>query len=282
MLGIIGGSGLYDLDGVEIKERHHVDTPFGSPSCDIMQGEYEGADILFLARHGAVHNYLPHEVNYAANIFALKKLGASKVLGVSAVGSLRYEIKPADLVLPDQYFDHTKGTRKSTFFGNGIAAHISSANPVCPMLSQDVIDAAKRIGQPLHTNKTYACVEGARLGTRAESFFLRDAAKCDIVGMTNVPEVFLAREAQMAYATICVVTDYDCWMDDPDQHVSVEKFREIYARALEGAKSVIAEMLKKPLSDTPREISHALKTSVLTPDENFSSAQKEWMKVLRA
>lgn len=282
MLGVIGGSGLYALEGLEVEKEHDIETPFGKPSAPIVQGQYQGQSILFLSRHGPGHKYLPHEVNYRANIFALKKLGARRVFGVSAAGSLREELKPGDLALASQYFDHTRGKRDYTFFGKGIAGHVSMAYPACPALSADIEAAAKRINQSLHSGKTYACVEGPRLGTRAESFFLRDAARADLVGMTNVPEVFLAREAQMAYATLCLVTDYDCWMDDPSMHVSVDKFFEVYGGALEKAKSVLAELLKAPFTDTPEDIRTSLKTSILTPDNAISAAQKEWLDVLRA
>ena len=282
MLGVIGGSGLYALEGLEVEKEHDIETPFGKPSAPIVQGQYQGQSILFLSRHGPGHKYLPHEVNYRANIFALKKLGAQRVFGVSAAGSLRQDLKPGDLALASQYFDHTRGKRDYTFFGKGIAGHVSMAYPACPALSADIEAAAKRINQPLHSGKTYACVEGPRLGTRAESFFLREAVKADLVGMTNVPEVFLAREAQMAYATLCLVTDYDCWMDDPAQHVSVEKFFEVYGGALEKAKAVLAELLKTPFTETPDDIRASLRTSILTPDDAISAEQKEWLDVLRA
>jgi 5'-methylthioadenosine phosphorylase len=282
MLSVIGGSGLYALDGLEVEKEHDIETPFGKPSSVIVQGKYNGQSILFLSRHGLGHKYLPHEVNYRANIFALKKLGARRVLGVSAAGSLREELKPGDLALTVQYFDHTRGKRDYTFFGNNIAAHVSTAHPTCPALSKDIIAAAKRLNQPLHTNQTYACVEGPRLGTQAESFFLRDAAKCDLVGMTNVPEAFLAREAQLPYITVCLVTDYDCWMDDPAQHVSVEKFFEVYGGAMEKAKALLGELLKTPFTDTPTDIRNSLKHAILTPDEAMTQEQKEWLNVLRA
>ena len=282
MLGVIGGSGLYALEGLTVEKQHDIDTPFGKPSSIIMQGKYEEKDILFLARHGEGHQFLPHEVNYRANIYALKSLGARKILGISAAGSLREDIKPGDLALASQYFDHTRGKRDYTFFGNSIAGHVSMANPACPALSQDIQNAAQSLGQKLHQDKTYGCVEGPRLGTRAESFFLRDQAKCDLVGMTNVPEVFLAREAQMAYVTICAVTDYDCWMDDPAMHVSVEKFFETYSGALEKVKTIIQALLKSSLSETPRDIRNALSMAILTPDDAMNSEQKLWMDVLRA
>ncbi|MCL4111517.1 UNVERIFIED_CONTAM: hypothetical protein GTU68_002301 [Idotea baltica] len=281
MLAVIGGSGLYELEGLEIINEHDIETPFGSPSAPIIEGEFSGQKILFLARHGKGHQFLPHEVNYRANIFALKKLGAKRVFGVSAAGSLREEIKPGDLAIASQYFDHTRGKRDYTFFGNGIAAHVSTAYPVCSSLSADIEAAAGRLKQQLHIDKNYACVEGPRLGTQSESFFLRDQAQCDLVGMTNVPEVFLAREAQMAYCTVCLVTDYDCWMEDPAQHVSVEKFFEVYGGALDKAKSLLAELLKKPFTDTPLDIRNSLQMSILTPDDAISDEQKSWLNVLR-
>lgn len=282
MLAIIGGSGLYQLDELSIENEHVMETPFGQPSGPIIQGSYQGRSVLFLARHGVNHQLLPHEVNYRANIFALKSLGARRVLGISAAGSLREDLKPGDLAIATQYFDHTRGKRAYSFFGNGVAAHVSTAHPVCAGLAADIQNAAARIDQPLHQNKTYACVEGPRLGTRAESFFLRDSAKCDLVGMTNVPEVFLAREAQMAYGTICLVTDFDCWMDDPSQHVSVEKFFATYQGAMTNAKAILPELLRAPFTDTPTEVREALAGSVLTPDEALTDEQRQWLSVLRA
>jgi 5'-methylthioadenosine phosphorylase len=199
MLSVIGGTGVYAFEGLEITDTHEVVTPFGRPSAPIVEGRLGGAPLLFLARHGQGHALLPHEVNYRANIWALKSLGATRVVGVSAVGSLRLEIAPGDLSVPDQYFDFVKGPREKSFFGGGMAAHVSTAEPTCARLTAAVAAAGERVGVSVHTGKTYGCVDGPRLGTRAESFFLRDAAGCDLVGMTNVPEVFLAREAQLCY-----------------------------------------------------------------------------------
>lgn len=282
MLALIGGSGLYQLDGLTVTARHEVTTPFGAPSSIITEGHYLGQQVLFLARHGEGHQFLPHEVNYRANIFALKSLGARRVLGFSAAGSLRKEIRPGELALTAQYFDHTRGKRNYSFFGGGVSAHVSTAYPTCPAFGADITDAAARIDETLHVNKTYACVEGPRLGTRAESFFLRDSAHSDLVGMTNVPEVFLAREAQLAYCTLCLVTDYDCWMDDPSQHVSVDLFLATFQKATEKAKKVIAEMLQQPNSETPADIRHALAGAVMTPDDALSEEQLAWLTVLRA
>ena len=191
------------------------------------QGRLHDREILFLARHGAGHRLLPHEVNYRANVFALKRAGATQILGFSAVGSLVEAVAPGDLAMPSQYFDWTRGARERSFFGGGVAAHISTAIPVSENLVTWAAGAAKRLDITLHTGLTYACVEGPRLGTRAESHFMRGAG-CHLVGMTNVPEAFLAREAQICYATVGIVTDYDCWMDDPSQ----ARERECAARAL--------------------------------------------------
>jgi 5'-methylthioadenosine phosphorylase len=281
MLALIGGSGLYQLKGLEIEQQLEITTPFGSPSAPICKGVYRGQPILFLARHGSAHQLLPHEVNYRANIYALKQLGARSIFSLSAAGSLREDIKPGDLAVVSQYFDHTRGQREKTFFGNGVVAHVSTANPACPALSADIQAAAKQIDQPLHTDKTYACVEGPRLGTRAESHFLRTAANCDLVGMTNIPEAFLAREAQLAYCSLCLVTDFDCWMDDPSQHVSVDKFFEVYSGTLDKALTLVNQLVKAPLSETPSDIRGALQTAVMTPEAQLKPEQKEWLKVLQ-
>ena len=282
MLAIIGGSGLYQLDGLTVEAQHDVTTPFGQPSSSITEGRYLDQPVLFLARHGEGHQFLPHEVNYRANIFALKSLGARRILGFSAAGSLRKEIRPSELALTAQYFDHTRGKRNYSFFGEGVSAHVSTAYPTCPAFGADIADAATRINAPLHLDKTYACVEGPRLGTRAESFFLRDSAQSDLVGMTNVPEVFLAREAQLAYCTLCLVTDYDCWMDDPAEHVSVDKFFATYQGTMNKAQAVLAELLKQPFRPTPDEVRQSLAGAVLTPDAALTDAQRAWLEVLRA
>lgn len=281
MLAIIGGSGLYALDELEIKKEHDIDTPFGNPSAPIVEGEAFGSKVLFLPRHGRNHEFLPSEVNFRANIYALKKLGATTVLSISASGSLQEEIAPGDMALASQYFDHTRGFRKNSFFGEGVTAHISTAAPTCPALAEDVLKAASAIDVPLHINKTYACVEGPRLGTKAESFFLRDAVKADVVGMTNVPEAFLAREAQMGYVTLAIATDYDCWREDPDEHVSVEAVFEVYYENIGKIKKIVLKLLENGISETPENIRTALNGAVMTKDESLTDAQKEWLGVLR-
>ncbi len=281
MLAIVGGTGLYDLPGLEVEERLPAHTPFGDASGPVQRGRRHGRPLLFLARHGAGHRLLPHEVNYRANVFALKQAGATMLLSVSAVGSLVHRIAPGELALPEQYFDWTKGVRERSFFGRGVAAHVSTAKPVSAALAGAVVDAARRAGVALHHGGlTYACVEGPRLGTQAESHFLRQAG-CHLVGMTNVPEVFLAREAQIAYATIAVATDYDCWLDDPAHHASVSAILERYARALGDARRVIDALLAAPLPTPEPEIRGALAEAMITPDDALDAAQREWLAVLR-
>ena len=280
MLAIIGGTGLYDLAGMEIEERIEGDTPFGEPSGAVLRGRIGDRRVLFLARHGAGHRLLPHEVNYRANIYALKQAGATMVLGFSAVGSLAEQVAPGDLAMPEQYFDWTRGARERTFFGAGVAAHVSTANPVSAALVDAAAASAHALGVTLHRGLTYACVEGPRLGTRAESHFLRRAG-CHLVGMTNVPEVFLAREAQLAYATIGIVTDYDCWMEDPARHVSVAGIFELYGQSLAKARAVLNHLLGAPLPAPEPAIRAALQSALLTPDDAMTPDQRQWLAVLR-
>ena len=280
MLAIIGGTGLYDLPGMQIEEHIDALTPFGAASGAIARGRYGRHELLFLARHGSGHRLLPHEVNYRANIFALKAAGATQILGVSAAGSLALEIAPGDLAMPSQYFDWTRGRRDASFFGNGVAAHISTAQPVSAHLVDWVAAGAAALGLALHRDVTYACVEGPRLGTRAESLFLRQAG-CQLVGMTNVPEVFLAREAQICYATVAIATDYDCWHEDPDQHASMAAILARYAQSLAGVRRMLESLLAGPLPAEEPEIRGALQGAVLTPDAALSESQRDWLSVLR-
>jgi 5'-methylthioadenosine phosphorylase len=280
MLAVIGGTGLYDLDGMQVERELAPDTPFGRASGAVRQGRLHGREILFLARHGAGHRLLPHEVNYRANIFALKRAGATQILSFSAVGSLAEHVAPGDLAMPTQYFDWTRGARAPSFFGEGVAAHISTATPVSENMVRWAEAQAKRLGITLHTHLTYACVEGPRLGTRAESHFMRSVG-CQLVGMTNIPEVFLAREAQICYATVGIVTDYDCWMEDPSQHVSISAIFALYGKSLVKARQLLDALLNQtPPSEEP-EIRQALQDAVMTPDSALTDAQREWLAVLR-
>lgn len=280
MLAIIGGTGVYQLDGLEVLDNIDVQTPFGAPSARVLRGRMGSQEILFLARHGTQHNHLPHEINYRANIFALKSLGATQIIGISAVGSLRERIAPGDLAVPEQYFDWTRGRRVASFFGNGIAAHVSTANPVSGQLARWIAAHADRLGITLHGGVTYACVEGPRLGTRAESHYLRQAG-CDLVGMTNVPEAFLAREAQICYATIGIATDYDCWMEDPAQHVSVSSIFTLYRQSLEKVRNLLVALLNDDRPQEEPEIRTALAHAMLTPESALNEEQLAWLAVLK-
>jgi 5'-methylthioadenosine phosphorylase len=281
MLAVIGGTGLYELPGLEIEQRLGGGTSFGEASGEVLRGRLHGQPLLFLARHGRGHRLLPHEVNYRANVFALKRAGATMLLGFSAVGSLALEVKPGDLAMPEQYFDWTRGSRERSFFGGGVAAHVSTARPVSAAMVDAAEAAARALDITLHRGLTYACVEGPRLGTQAESHFLRQAG-CHLVGMTNVPEVFLAREAQMAYATVGIVTDYDCWLDDPAQHVSATGIFELYGHSLARARRLLDAVVRAALPQPEADIRAALATALLTPKSALSAAQREWLDVLQA
>jgi 5'-methylthioadenosine phosphorylase len=280
MLAIIGGTGIYKLEGLQALDTFDITTPFGSPSAPIMKGKMGSQEILFLARHGSQRHHLPHEINYRANIFALKSLGATQIIGISAVGSLREGIAPGDFAIPTQYFDWTRGHRAASFFGEGIAAHVSTANPVSAQLVQWINTHAQALDIRMHADVTYGCVEGPRLGTRAESHFLRQVG-CDLVGMTNVPEAFLAREAQMCYATIGIATDYDCWMEDPSKHVTVSAIFALYHKSLETANRLLLALLNDQRPAEEPEIRTALSHSMITPVEVMSDAEKTWLSVLQ-
>jgi 5'-methylthioadenosine phosphorylase len=279
MLAIIGGTGLYDLAGMQIERELSPDTPFGRASGPVLQGHLHGLQLLFLARHGTGHKLLPHEVNYRANVFALKRAGATQILGFSAVGSLAEAVAPASWRCRHNA-SMDRGPRERTFFGNGVAAHVSTAMPVSGNLVAWVAEQAMTLGLTLHTGLTYACVEGPRLGTRAESHFMRGAG-CHLVGMTNVPEVFLAREAQICYATVGLVTDYDCWMDDASKHVSVSAIFELYGQSLAKARQLLEALLRQPLPPEEPEIRQALQGAVMTPDGALDPSQRDWLSVLR-
>ena len=273
MIGIIGGTGLYRMEALRVTQTREVSTPFGAPSSAVMMGELGGREVAFLARHGLHHNLLPGEINFRANIWALKSIGARTVIGVSAVGSLREEIRPGDIALPSQYVDFTKGVRAASFFGRGIVAHVSTAQPVCRSTSELIARVARAQGIAVHENKTYACVEGPRFGTRAESFFLRGAG-ADLVGMTNVPEAFLAAEAQLGYSTIAVATDYDCWQDDPSQHVSTGQAIALFHQNLGRVQQLIAAAVTEYVEDETRPCRKALQGAIITPREQLTPEQK--------
>lgn len=235
-LGIIGGSGLYKMDGIEERVEKTIETPFGSPSDAIVCGKINGTDCAFIPRHGRGHVLTPSEVNYRANIWALKSLGVKAILSVSAVGSLREKIEPGHLVCPDQFIDRTRG-RASSFFGEGIVGHVQFGEPIEEMFRQIVLDAARNGEARVHDGGCYVCIEGPTFSTRAESHLFRSWG-ADIVGMTNLPEARLAREAEIGYATLGLSTDYDCWREGHDE-VSVEAVIKIIRQNVRVAQDVI-------------------------------------------
>ena len=279
MIGIIGGTGLYQMDELQVTEVREVTTPFGSPSAPIVLGMLQGRNVAFLARHGLNHDLLPSEVNYRGNIWALKSLGVRTLLGVSAVGSLREEIRPGDLALSSQYLDFTKGLRASTFFGRGLVAHVSTANPTCSATAAGVARAARALELTIHENKTHAVIEGPRFGTRAESLFLRNSG-ADLVGMTNVPEVFLAAEAQLGYCTIGVATDYDSWLDDPQHHVSAVEVAKLFRGNLERVQQLLANVVVESQEDESRPCRNTLKGAIMTPRERMTADQRSLVSFL--
>ncbi|HTT01219.1 MAG TPA: S-methyl-5'-thioadenosine phosphorylase [Steroidobacteraceae bacterium] len=273
MIGIIGGTGLYGMEELELTEKRTIDTPFGAPSAPLMLGSMRARPVAFLARHGLAHELIPGEINFRANVWALKSVGVRTVIGVSAVGSLRAELAPGDLALPAQYLDFTKGRRAASYFGNGLVAHVAMARPICAATADLVARSASELGIQMHESCTYACVEGPRFGTRAESFLLRDAG-ADVVGMTNVPEAFLACEAQLSYCSIAVVTDYDSWMDDPAQHVTAELALQHFRANLARIQQLLARVVANHREDEALPSRHTLEGALVTARERMTDAQR--------
>ena len=279
MIGIIGGTGLYAMAELESARAEECMTPFGAPSSPLVRGTLRGREVAFLARHGLQHQLLPGEINFRANIWALKSIGVRTIIGVSAVGSLREALRPGDLALPAQYLDLTKGVRAASFFGSGLVAHVSTAQPSCPATAALIARTGRTLGLQLHEGQTYACVEGPRLGTRAESLFMRQAG-ADLVGMTNVPEAFLALEAQLGYCTIAVVTDYDCWLEDPAQHVSAEQVLAQFRGRLAQVQQLLAAAVAAYTEDESRPCRHALRGALVTAPEQMTPQQRELVELL--
>lgn len=266
-IGIIGGSGLYQIDGVENLKELTVDTPFGSPSDKLLKGELEGKQVVFLPRHGKGHRLTPTEVNNRANIYALKFLGVTSIISVSAVGSLRPDYKPLDIVIIDQFFDRTNQARKNTFFGDGIVAHIQFAQPLCQDLRTLLYDAGKASGVSMKMGGTYLNMEGPAFSTLAESETYRKWGM-DVIGMTQMSEARLAREAEICYATLAMVTDYDCWYEaETGTTVSVELVIQNLMQNVENAKAVLKEAVKSFDPDAECSCSQALKNSIITSRE---------------
>jgi 5'-methylthioadenosine phosphorylase len=275
-VGIIGGSGLYEMEGFADARPVLVETPFGAPSDEVMTGTLEGRRVGFLPRHGRGHRILPGEVNFRANVFALKSLGAESILSVSAVGSLKEEYAPLHVVVPSQFVDRTT-QRPATFFGRGLVAHVAFAHPFCAAVSRTLAEACAEAGATHHVGGTYVCIEGPQFSTRAESELYRSWGM-DIIGMTNVTEARLAREAEVCYATLAMVTDYDCWHPDHES-VTAEQIIANLGRNAETARSVLKAALRR-LPPRPRgcECENALATALVTPADLVPADVKRELK----
>lgn len=263
-IGVIGGSGLYQMDGLEGVDKVALETPFGAPSGKYVLGKLAGKPVAFLPRHDEGHRLLPGELNFRANIFGLKLLGVEHVISASAVGSLKEDIHPLDVVIPDQFIDRTRG-RVSTFFGDGIAAHVEFSKPFCERLSKLLYEAGKKIDARMHHGGTYVCIEGPQFSTLAESELYRSWGG-HVIGMTNLQEAKLAREAEMSYATLALVTDYDCWHVSHES-VTVAQIIENLQKNAETAKKIILETVTNLNLDEPSPHANALKNAIITqPD----------------
>ncbi|MFA6636058.1 MAG: S-methyl-5'-thioadenosine phosphorylase [Candidatus Omnitrophota bacterium] len=267
-IGIIGGSAFYSLEGLDVKDSRKVKTPFGEPSDEMVFGEIEGKEILFMPRHMRNHSLLPTEINFKANIYAFKAMGADSIISVSAVGSLKEEIKPMDIVLVDQFIDRTNQGRSTTFFGNGIVAHVAFSDPVCARLKDLIFKSNLNAGVQIHNGGTYINMEGPAFSTKAESLLYRQWGT-DVIGMTNIQEARLSREAGICYATIALVTDYDCWRDaEGVESVSTEMILKNLQRNAETAKNIVLNTVHNMPSDgVCRECKEALRNSIVTRKE---------------
>jgi 5'-methylthioadenosine phosphorylase len=275
--GIIGGSGLYAMPGLTSVREVRVETPFGEPSDAIVLGELEGRNVAFLARHGRGHRLLPSELNFRANVYALKKLGVERILSVSAVGSLKEEHKPTDFLIPDQFIDRTT-RRVSTFFGDGIVAHVAFGDPVCGVVAKTLADACKMEGVAVKAGGTYVNMEGPQFSTRAESNLYRSWG-ADVIGMTNLQEAKLAREAEICYATAAMVTDYDAWREGHDAVTVEEIVAVLHQNAVNACKVVKAAVAALP-GERSCPCASALKNAILTSPDAIPEAAKERLELL--
>ncbi len=276
-LAFIGGSGLYNFSAISDQESIDIETPFGFPSSPIIIGNLFGRKVAFLSRHGLGHFIPPSDVNYRANIYALKSLGVKNVISISACGSLREDYKPGDIVIPDQLFDFTRG-RKRSFFEQGLVVHVGTADPFCKNLSSQVFNAVNKSGACVHQGGTFIVIEGPRFSTKAESNLFREWGM-SIIGMTACPEAFLAREAEMCYATMAHVTDYDVWHIS-EEPVSVEMVINTLNKNLEIAQESIIELTKTPLEDADCNCQNALASSIITHPNSITSEMKKKLSIL--
>ena len=270
-IGVIGGSGLYEIEGLSQIKKVKLATPFGKPSDEYIIGTLHGKRVAFLPRHGRGHRIMPTDINYRANIYGMKKLGAERIISVSAVGSMKEKIRPGDIVIPDQFYDHTK-QRRSTFFGNGVVAHVGMAEPVCAHLSAALIDAGVKTGATVHQGGTYLCMEGPQFSTLAESLIYR-TWNVDVIGMTNATEAKLAREAELCYSTIALATDYDCWHHS-EEPVTVEAVLEVMKHNIETSKAMIREAVRNLQGRRTCVCGEALRNTIMTPEKLIPAKTK--------
>ena len=278
-IGVIGGSGLYQMEGLVVKETRAVETPFGPPSDPYVLGELDGCGVAFLARHGAGHRLMPTELNYRANLYGFKTLGVDRLISLSAVGSMKLEYEPTHIVVVDQFIDRTRH-RTDTFFGEGLVAHVSLADPVCPHLVPLFAASARAAGAVVHEGGTYLCMEGPQFSTRAESRLYRSWG-VDVIGMTNLTEARLAREAEICYATLALVTDYDCWHDE-EADVSVTSVLEVLGQNARTAQAVVAEIVRRLPAEAPSgcPCCCALEQALITARDRISRDALERLRPL--
>ena len=277
-IGVIGGSGLYAMNGIERSKWVTVPTPFGKPSDQYLTGRLGGRDVVFLPRHGRGHRILPGELNHRANIYGLKKLGVTNVISVSAVGSLQAKYKPTDIVVIDQFFDRTKRGGDFTFFGNGVVAHVGFADPVCANLRKVLVACGRQAGATIHDGGTYVNMEGPAFSTRAESLFHR-AMGWDVIGMTNLGEARCAREAELCYATLAMVTDYDCWHTS-EESVTVEMIIECLQQNSRMAQAIIRLTVTALDAGADCTCRHALATAIMTAPDKIPAGQRKKLQLL--
>lgn len=282
-IGVIGGSGLYKMEALQNKQEHVIDTPFGAPSDVLVTGYVEGVPVVFLARHGKTHRLIPSEVPYRANIYALRQFGVRYLLSFSAVGSLQESMAPLDMVLPDQFIDLTR-QRIGTFFGNGAVAHVSMAQPVCPQVAGALAQAVETLAEEdpvkLHRSGTYVCIEGPQFSTFAESNWYRSMG-ASVIGMTNMPEAKLAREAQMAYATLAMVTDYDCWQPHKSSVTANMAIANLMKNAERAQRIAVSAITYLNQNKPESEAHHALSSGLVTPWAAMSDEVKKRLAVFR-
>jgi 5'-methylthioadenosine phosphorylase len=278
-IGVIGGSGLYWMSGLTDTREIRVKTPFGEPSDALVVGKLEGKRVAFLARHGRGHRFMPSELNFRANIYAMKLLGVQRIISVSAVGSLKEDLRPGEFLVVDQFVDRTKG-RPSTFFGNGIVAHVTFDKPTCPQLSSTLADACVSAAVPVHRKGTYVCMEGPQFSTLAEANFHR-ANNWEVIGMTNVTEAKLAREAEICYATIAMITDYDCWHPQHDS-VTVAQIVATLTQNATNAQNVVREAVKTLSSNRACKCGSALKHAIITDPKVVPAKTKKNLSAILA